>query len=113
MYTRTLSALAAVGLTFATLSLATPLHAAPVDRESVVVPIGDLDLSTDRGAAKLERRIVQAAREICGWFPRQQLRMKAKADGCVDEVAANARGQADLAIASSRAPVRVAFRVAR
>src|SRR5688572_9869334 len=68
MFTRTLSALAAAGLTILTVAAATPLHAQPID-DQVQVRISDLDLSSADGAAIFDRRVRAAARQICGWMP--------------------------------------------
>jgi UrcA family protein len=90
MFTRTLSALAAAGLTVATLALATPLHAAPADEEVVTVTIGDLDLASADGAARFDRRVRAAARSICGTMP-ADLNMQKQVADCQDEVIADAR----------------------
>jgi UrcA family protein len=62
MFTRTLSALAAAGLTVITLLAATPLHALTID-EQVQVRIADLDLSSADGAAAFDRRVRAAGRQ--------------------------------------------------
>jgi UrcA family protein len=90
MFTRTLSALAAAGLTVATLALATPLHAAPADDEVVTVMIGDLDLASADGAARFDRRVRAAARSICGTMP-ADLNMQKQVADCQEEVIAGAR----------------------
>jgi UrcA family protein len=40
--------------------------AAPVDQTSVTVRLGDLDLATDSGRTRAERRISNAAKAVCG-----------------------------------------------
>lgn len=45
--------------------IATPLAAQAQPGQTVAVNYGDLDLSTEKGQAKLERRINAAAREVC------------------------------------------------
>ena len=90
MFARTLSALAAAGLTVATLAFATPIHAAPADEDVVTVSIGDLDLSTADGAARFDRRITAAARSICGTMP-ADLNMQKQVADCQDEVSSSAR----------------------
>jgi UrcA family protein len=109
MYTRTLAALAALALTAGTLALSTPLHAAPAD-EQVRVRTGDLDLSDSGDAARLERRLRAAARQICGWVPVADLNMQKQVAGCQDEAIANARDEAALAMAARRTPFRLALR---
>ena len=109
MFTRTISALAAAGLTFVTLALATPLHAAPIGDDSVEVKIGDLDLATANGAATLDRRIRAAARTICGSVPPTSLNMQRQVADCQDEVVAGARADVELALAAARPPQSLAL----
>ena len=45
--------------------IAAPLAAQTQPAESVAVKYSDLDLSTEKGQAKLDRRINAAAREVC------------------------------------------------
>ncbi len=110
MLTRTLSALAAVGLTFATLALATPLKAAPIGEDTVRVKIGDLDLATARGTATLDRRVRAAAREICGTVPVINLNLQRQIADCQDAVVANARAEVELAVAAARSGRSLALR---
>jgi len=51
--------------TAASFALATPVLAGPSDSVSIDVAFSDLDLSTQEGLDKLERRIDSAARSIC------------------------------------------------
>lgn len=90
MIARTLSAIAAAGLTVATLAVATPIHAAPADEDVVIVAIGDLDLSSADGAARFDRRVRAAARSICGTMP-ADLNMQRQVADCQDEVSTSAR----------------------
>ena len=90
MFSRTLSAFAAAGLTVATLAFATPLRAAPADEDAVTVTIGDLDLSTAEGAARFDRRVRRAARSVCGTMP-AGLDMQRQVADCQEEVIAGAR----------------------
>lgn len=92
MFTRTLSALAAAGLTVATLAFATPLHAAPADEETVIIAIGDLDLASASGTARFERKVRAAARSICGTTT-ADLNMQRQISDCQDEVIASAQTQ--------------------
>jgi UrcA family protein len=59
---RVLSLLAA---SFLTLSIAAPGVAATTETPSIVVPYGDLDLTSPDGAAALDRRIEAAAEKVC------------------------------------------------
>ena len=101
MFTRTISALAAAALTVGTLALSTPVRAEPADYQ-VSVRIGDLDLSTARGAATLDRRVRAAARQICGWVPVSNLNMQRQVSDCQESVVAGARQEIEIALNSSR-----------
>jgi UrcA family protein len=62
---KTSSAFFAAALGTATL-FASPAAAAPADTGKVEVRYRDLDLSTPAGAKELDRRLHQAAGEVCG-----------------------------------------------
>ena len=109
MLTRTISAFAAAGLTVVTLALATPLRAAPID-EQIVVKTGDLDLSTDRGAVALDRRVRAAAESICGVVPPTNLNMQRQVADCQADVVANARADVALALGAAQPQQRIALR---
>jgi UrcA family protein len=47
-----------------------------------VVPYGDLNLDTERGAAALQRRLEAAADAVCGRPDPRDLRLAAKARDC-------------------------------
>jgi UrcA family protein len=53
-----------IGL-MASLALAVPAQAKPVDSVTVHIPIGDLDLTTADGVAKLKQRSAFAIRRAC------------------------------------------------
>jgi|SRR6185503_20645813 len=46
--------------------LDSPSVAAPVEPPSRIVHLGDLDLSTESGRIRLDRRLVAAVRAVCG-----------------------------------------------
>jgi len=106
MFTRSLSAVAAAGLTVATLAFATPIRAAPADEEVVTVTIGDIDLASADGAARFDRRVRAAARSICGTMP-ADLNMRRQVADCQDEVTSSAR--TELARASTNSRQALAF----
>jgi len=83
------ASMALAGLSFAA---AAPAAAAPstVDVARVVVPYGDLDLDTERGAAALQRRLVAAARQVCGSPDPRDLSRHQKARECIDAAMARA-----------------------
>jgi UrcA family protein len=88
----TLSAsLALVGLSLAgTASAAGSAAPSTVDVARIVVSYGDLDLDTDRGAAALQRRLVVAARQVCGSPDPRDLGRYQKARVCTDAAMARA-----------------------
>lgn len=107
MFNRTFSALAAAVLTVGTVAVSSaPADAAELDQASVTVQVGDLDLTSAAGAARLDRRVRYAARQICGPVPVLGLRMKAAVVACHQDVLANAR--ADVQLAHARSASRIA-----
>jgi len=96
MFNRTLSALAAVALSGATLAVSTPAFAQSDDQVSV--SYGDLDLSSADGAQRLARRIRQAAVEVCGTFS-NDLRRNEIIGQCQDRAIAGAKAEAQVALA--------------
>ena len=108
MFTRTISALAAMALTAGTLALSTPVKAAEADYQ-VSVRIGDLDLSSASGAATLDRRVRAAARQICGWVPVADLNMQRQVSDCQESVVAGARQEIEIALNSPRPQQRIAL----
>ena len=110
MYTRTVSAIAALALTAGTLALSTPVHAAPAE-EQVAVKTGDLDLSSAEGVARLDRRVRAAAREICGVVPVTDLNMQRQVADCQQAVLDNARDDVALALRAAGTPYRLALRI--
>lgn len=62
--TRTLAAAAAAFATFACFATTSQAFA-----QNASVKVSDLDLSSPAGQAKLEQRIVRAARTVCGETP--------------------------------------------
>ena len=81
----------------------------PVTATSIV-RTADLDLSSGRGQRELDRRIVQAAREVCGDVSDADLEGKNAARHCVaDTVAAvSSRREQLLAAARTGTPIQVA-----
>ena len=75
-----------------------------------VVRTVDLDLSNDAGRRELDRRIVHAAREVCGDPSNVDLEGKNAARQCRSETIAAAAAQREqlLAVARTGAPILVA-----
>lgn len=79
-------------------AVATPALAAPAAK-SVVVHYGDLDLASDQGRDKLDRRINYAAEKICGSNKDyRELSVKAKAKVCRNETIARTNAQVEVAV---------------
>ena len=96
MFNRSLSALAAVALTGATLAISTPAFAQSQD--SVRVSYADLDLASADGAQRFERRIRQAAEEVCGSASRD-LRQNQAVIACQARAVAGAKADVQVALA--------------
>ena len=77
---------------------------------SSIVRTADLDLSSSNGQRELDRRIVQAAREVCGEASDFDLEGKNAARHCVADTVAAATSQREqlLAAARSGSPILVA-----
>ena len=81
----------------------------PVTATSIV-RTADLDLSSDAGQRELDRRIVQAARDVCGEASNVDLEGKNEVRQCREETIAEAASQREqlLAAARSGSPIVVA-----
>ena len=77
---------------------------------SSIVKTADLDLSSANGQQELDRRIVQAAREVCGEASNVDLEGKNAVRECRAETIAAAASQREqlLAAARSGSPILVA-----
>jgi len=77
---------------------------------TIVVRTADLDLSSDRGVSKLDRRIRAAATLACGATSDFDVRGKNKARRCRSETIASVALQREAAIASvhTGSPTRLA-----
>ena len=96
MLIRIVSVLGAMAATAATLAFATPAAAQNEDR-SVTVSIADLDPSSPTDAARLDRRLRAAAREVCG--PDQGKDVRARRLTLACEKVALSRANADVQVA--------------
>ena len=65
----------------------------------IAVSHADLDLATANGRARLDLRLLHAARAACGIPSPADLRGRAKLDACVAETIAAAAARRDAAIA--------------
>jgi UrcA family protein len=75
-----------------------------------IVHTADLDLSSAIGQRELDRRIVQAAREVCGTASNVDLEGKNAVRECRTETIAAALSQREQLLAAAKAgsPIRVA-----
>lgn len=78
-----------------------------------VVHTADLDLASDAGKRKLDRRLTNAAREVCGTASDFDVEGKNAVRECRDLVLANARQQGDAIIAQNQRGGSVAVVAAR
>jgi UrcA family protein len=72
-----------------------------------VVSYADLDLSTDAGVRKLDRRIRSAVEEACGPISSADPAGKNEVRECRAETLASARAQRDIVIAAANATSQV------
>lgn len=103
-------------MALAAVAFATPALAGttgnPLARDSAILDLKGLDLSTAQGQQRLAIRMDQAARAVCGdQLAGIHLALEAKARECRTAVAADIRTQieARVAMTAEKAPVRVAF----
>ena len=77
---------------------------------TIAVRTADLDLSSDRGVSKLDRRILTAAKLACGTASDFDVRGKNKVRRCRSETIASVAPQRQAALASvqSGSPTRLA-----
>jgi UrcA family protein len=102
MITRAFAAIVGTAL------LAAPALAEPADLVSVDVRVADLDLGTQLGRDRLDRRVRQAAGQICGQQPRS-VAMQVDYQRCRSEVLDDAQVKIARMLDNS-APIRVARR---
>ena len=107
---QTLKIIAASALATAALIKAVPALAEPAPIEVSIVHTADLDLSSPAGQQKLDQRIAQAAREVCGTASPTDLEGYKGVRHCREQTVAAAVAQREQLLASVRAgtPIRVA-----
>lgn len=74
----------------------------PANEVNVLVRTADLNLATSQGQRKLERRLAQAARDVCGTASDVDIAGKNEVRKCRDETLEKAREQRDEVLASRR-----------
>ena len=102
----------ASALITATAIKAAPAFAQPAAGQGEIaisyVQTADLDLRTDSGRRQLDRRLVVAARDVCGTASDADLEGKNAVRQCVHEVLAKARGEGDqLVVSANRGVIAV------
>ena len=102
--TRSIAGLATVAATVMTIAFATPSYAETVTSE---IRYSDLDLGTDAGKAALDKRILHAAKAVCGEMDQIN---KFNVMACRTKAIASARHAAALAAAKSATDVQLAGR---
>jgi UrcA family protein len=101
MMLKTLPALAAIAAA-AALVVPTVSHAA--EKSSMRVSYADLNLTTDFGQNKLQRRVTYAARLVCDTAAPLDLKFEREVDGCRSGAVANAQPAIEAAIGKARHP---------
>lgn len=108
---QTLKIIAASALVTGILWRAAPALAEEAPRNVAVVQTADLDLSSTAGSRTLDRRLVIAAREVCGIASDADLVGKNRVAACRDEVLSEARATgAKLAARSEKGDIILAAR---
>lgn len=80
-----------------------PVAAQPstlADEYSVTIQYGDLDLASDKGMQRLDRRIAVGSRQACGYRDVPQMAQWEEVDSCRRGFVAQAKRKVDLALRS-------------
>lgn len=109
MFNRMLTALAAAAVTAGAVALAVPAQAAPAE-DSVTISLAGLNLADPANAARIDRRIRNAARQVCGSDLVQPIGLMEKAAACEKSVVADAHNSVELAAARQGGPFRLTLR---
>lgn len=78
-----------------------------------LVRTADLDLGSSDGQRKLDQRLANAAREVCGTASDVDIEGKNDVRKCRDLTIANAKGQRDLALAAAGRDATIAVTASR
>lgn len=106
---RTLSALAAAALTVGAFALTAPAQAAPVE-DGVTISLEGLNPADPADADRIERRIRNAARDLCGSQAFQPVRFMQQAAACEKAALTEARTAVELAASRQGGPFRLTLR---
>lgn len=105
------SGLATVAALTAFPALAQQAQPAPVNIS--LVRTADLDLRSGRDRDRLDRRLANAAREVCGYASDADLAGGNELRRCIDETLLTARGQRDQLLAAANRGAVIAVTAAR
>lgn len=106
---RIASALLAVAASCVTLAAASPALA-NMEQRSERVEFGDLNLGSENGVKRLNRRVSSAIKRVCGVHESRDVRFIAAARTCRKESESRASQDVELAIANYRSGNRLAAR---
>lgn len=107
-------ALASALITTVAIKAAPALAEAPASAVNVsLVRIADLDLGSRDGQRTLDRRLANAAREVCGTASDVDVVGKNDVRKCRDETLAQARGKRDAMLAAANRDAVIAITAAR
>lgn len=109
MLHRRFSAIAALAMTAGLIAAAAPAQAAPAD-ETVTISLAGLNPGDPADSDRVERRIRNAARDVCGSSLRQPVKMMQRAADCEKSVMAEAQGAVEIAAARQGGPFRLTLR---
>jgi len=94
--------LASALITTAAIKAAPAFAEAPATETNIsLVRTADLDLGSSDGQRKLDQRLANAAREVCGTASDVDIEGKNDVRKCRDETLAKARGQRDAVLAAA------------
>ena len=96
-------------LVLAGLALAGAANAEPAEVTKVVVRYADLDLSTSKGTAELDRRIAHAAHRICDVSGVRSLTERDRAEVCRVKVIGDSAAQESAAVAAAQTGTKYAM----
>lgn len=88
--------LAAAAVAACNFGLAAPAFAMPDN--TIAVSYADLDLTAESGRDLLDRRIANAAEQLCGWYQPNELTWAAAVRACQSETIALTQPQRDAAV---------------
>ena len=101
-------ALVSALITIGVIKAAPALAEAPATQTNIsLVRTADLDLRSAEGQRKLDRRLAQAASEVCGTASDADVAGKNYVRKCRDETLAKARGQREAILARRSAVIAV------